>query len=78
LLWAKVLRVRLDGNTLNDGLIARDVSLYKLETIAHFSLMTEDFNAFVVHHWWQLQFNALTVAITRADLKFGGHRLVIG
>ncbi len=42
---ASLYAVRPDGKTLNVGLIIRDVSSYKLETISHFSsLMTEDFN----------------------------------
>jgi len=42
---ASLYAVRPDGKTLNLGLIIRDVSSYKLETIGHFSsLMTEDFN----------------------------------
>lgn len=42
---ASLYAVRPDGKTLNLGLIIRDVSSYKLETISHFSsLMTEDFN----------------------------------
>jgi hypothetical protein len=43
---ASLYAVRLDSKTLNLGLIIRDVSSYKLETVGHFSsLMTEDFNA---------------------------------
>lgn len=43
---ASLYAVRPDGKTLNLGLIIRDVSSYKLETIGHFSsLMTEDFNS---------------------------------
>ena len=42
---ASLYAVRPDGKTLNLGLIIRDVSSYKLETVGHFSsLMTEDFN----------------------------------
>ncbi len=42
---ASLYAVRPDGNALNLGLIIRDVSSYKLETVGHFSsLMTEDFN----------------------------------
>ena len=42
---ASLYAVRFDGKMLNLGLIIRDVSSYKLETIGHFSsLMTEDFN----------------------------------
>jgi hypothetical protein len=42
---ASLYAVRLDGKTLNLGLIIRDVTSYKLGTIGHFSsLMTEDFN----------------------------------
>jgi DNA-binding CsgD family transcriptional regulator len=43
---ASLYTIRLDSKTLNVGLIIRDVSSYKLETIGQFSsLMTEDFNA---------------------------------
>ena len=43
---ASLYAVRPDGKALNLGLIIRDVSSYKLETIGHFSsLMTEDLNA---------------------------------
>jgi len=42
---ASLYAVRPDGKTLNLGLLIRDVSSYKMETIGHFSsLMTEDFN----------------------------------
>ncbi len=42
---ASLYAVRPDGKTLNLGLIIRDVSSYKSETIGHFSsLMNEDFN----------------------------------
>lgn len=42
---ASLYAVRPDGKTLNLGLLIRDVSSYKLETIGHFSsLMNEDFN----------------------------------
>ncbi len=42
---ASLYAVRPDGKTLNLGLIIRDVSSYKVETIGHFSsLMTKDFN----------------------------------
>ena len=42
---ASIYAVRPDGKALNLGLIMRDVSSYKLETIGHFtSLMNEDFN----------------------------------
>ena len=45
---ASLYAVRPDGKTLNLGLIIRDVSSYKLETISHFSsLMTEDLNTVV-------------------------------
>ena len=43
---ASVYAVHPDGKTLSLGLIIRDVSSYKLETIGHFSsLMTDDVNA---------------------------------
>ena len=43
---ASLYAVRPDGKTLNLGLLIRDVSSYKLETVGHFStLMTEDFNS---------------------------------
>jgi DNA-binding CsgD family transcriptional regulator len=42
---ASVYAVHPDGKTLNLGLIIRDVSSYKLETLGHFSsLMTDDVN----------------------------------
>ncbi len=42
---ASLYAVRPDGKTLNLGLIIRDVSSYKLETLGHFSsLLNEDFN----------------------------------
>jgi DNA-binding CsgD family transcriptional regulator len=42
---ASLYAVRPDGKTLNLGLMIRDVSSYKLDTIGHYSsLMTEDFN----------------------------------
>jgi len=42
---ASLYAVRPDGKTLNLGLMIRDVSSYKLETIGHYSsLMAEDFN----------------------------------
>jgi len=42
---ASLYAVRPDHKTLNLGLIIRDVSSYKLETIGHFStLMTDDFD----------------------------------
>jgi PAS domain S-box-containing protein len=42
---ASLYAVRPDGKTLNVGLVIRDVSSYKLETIGHFSaLVTEDFD----------------------------------
>ncbi|HEY1206812.1 MAG: LuxR C-terminal-related transcriptional regulator [Bryobacteraceae bacterium] len=45
---ASLYAVRPDGKTLNLGLIIRDVSSYKLETIGQFSsLMAEDLNAVV-------------------------------
>lgn len=43
---ASLYAVRPDGKTWNIGLIIRDVTSYKLETIGHFSsMMTEDFDA---------------------------------
>ena len=43
---ASLYAVHPDGKTLNLGLIIRDVSSYKSETIGHFSsLMNDDFNA---------------------------------
>jgi DNA-binding CsgD family transcriptional regulator len=42
---ASLYAIHPDGKTLNLGLIIRDVSSYKLETIGHFSsLMAEEFN----------------------------------
>jgi DNA-binding CsgD family transcriptional regulator len=42
---ASVYAVHPDGKSLNIGLIIRDVSSYKLETLGHFSsLMTDDVN----------------------------------
>jgi len=42
---ASLYAVRPEGKALNLGLLIRDVSSYKLETIGHFvSLMTEDLN----------------------------------
>ena len=42
---ASLYAVRPDSKTVNLGLLIRDVSSYKLQTIGHFSsLMTEDFN----------------------------------